>query len=235
MFPLPAREHVIGLAHVLAVLRQDWLGHFLIPHVKPLLGLRPELHRAAQAGALRAKLEAAARHDRGVVGELASGGEVFVELLRADEEHVADVGKAFAAAVGRKILRELDIDAGEVAEGAVVFGVGQAAHRDRAGIAGIGAHRGFERMLQPLQHLAFFRVSERRFVVRRHVARGDGLLHLRPALALPSELRIAVELLQVHAALGLPTAVAVVALLLQRRAHVFPNRRRAYTGGARQL
>jgi hypothetical protein len=36
-----------------------------------------------------------------VVGELAGGGKVFVELLRTHEENVADIGESFAAsAVG---------------------------------------------------------------------------------------------------------------------------------------
>ncbi len=110
----------------------------MIPDVEGLLGLVFDLFGAAEADALGVKLDAGAGEDGGVVGEGAGGFEVLVELLGADEEDVTDVGEAFAAAaVGLEFFGEAVVLAGEVADGVVVFEVGEAAEGDGAGVAGV--------------------------------------------------------------------------------------------------
>ena len=138
VFPFPTGEHVVFLAEVFAVFGEEGGGGFLIPDIEGLLGLVFDLFGAAEADALGVELDAGAREDGGVVGEGAGGFEVFVELLGADEEDVADVGEAFAAAaVGLEFFGEAVILAGEVADGVVVFEVGEAAEGDGSGVAGV--------------------------------------------------------------------------------------------------
>lgn len=124
----------------------------------------PELiDRAAQADPFLAKLDATSRENTGVFRQVARRAEIAVELLRIDEKHVADIGESFAAAAVRlKAFRVAVVDAGEVANGVVVFHIGKPTNRHRTGIARIGIGRRDERSAEPFHHQRLFGVGELR-------------------------------------------------------------------------
>ena len=101
VLPFPTGEHVVGFTEVAPILRQVWGGGFLIPDVEGLLGLIFDLFGAPKANALGLELDAGAGQDASVVSNEAGGFEVFVELSRADEQDIANVGKALTTTAVR--------------------------------------------------------------------------------------------------------------------------------------
>src|SRR5690606_8911759 len=100
----------------------------LVPNVEALLGLGFELLRSPQTDAMLVENDARSRHDGGVVHELPGGAEILVEGRGAEEKHVSGVGEPFpAAAIGLELLGEpVVVTAGQVAQRAIVFAVGEA-------------------------------------------------------------------------------------------------------------
>ena len=117
----------------------------LIPDVQGLFRLGFELFHAAKTDALLMKHNAAAGQDGGVIGHLASGGEVLVQGLGAYEQHVAGVGKTFTtAAVGLELLGQPVVAPGQIADGVVVLGIREPPHGYRAWIACLRIGQGIQ-------------------------------------------------------------------------------------------
>ena len=212
VFPFPTGEHVVVLAEVFAVFGEEGGGGFLIPDVEGLLGLVFDLFGAPEADALGVELDAGAGEDGGVVGEGAGGFEVFVELLGADEEDVADVGEAFAAAaVGLEFFGEAVVLAGEVADGVVVFEVGEAAEGDGAGVAGVAVGDFGQGGVDPGDEGGFFGGEDFVGVFGGHFAGFDDLADFFPESEFLFDLGIGEERLEVDAAFGFFVAMALEA------------------------
>lgn len=212
VFPFPTGEHVVVLAEVFAVFGEEGGGGFLIPNVEGLLGLVFDLFGAAEADALGVELDAGAGEDGGVVGEGAGGFEVFVELLGADEEDVADVGEAFAAAaVGLEFFGEAVVLAGEVADGVVVFEVGETAEGDGAGVAGVAVGDFGQGGVDPGDEGGFFGGEDFVGVFGGHFAGFDDLADFFPESEFLFDLGIGEEGLEVDAAFGFFVAMALEA------------------------
>ena len=147
-----------------------------------------------------------------MVGEDAGGFEVFVELLGADEEDVADVGEAFAAAaVGLEFFGEAVVLAGEVADGVVVFEVGEAAEGDGAGVASVAVGDFGQGGVDPGDEGGFFGGEDFVGVFGRHFAGFDDLADFFPEGEFLFDLGIGEEGLEVDAAFGFFVAMALEA------------------------
>ena len=84
----------------------------------------------------RRKAKTIGQHDR-MIGDVLGGGEIFVDQRRRHREGFGGVGKTFArGAVGGKLARRLKIDARQIANRAIVFGIAQPPQRDVPRIAG---------------------------------------------------------------------------------------------------
>jgi hypothetical protein len=158
-----------------------------------------------------------------MIGELAGGVEIFVERGRTQEKHVARVRESLPSpAVGLEFLREPVITPSEVADRAIVFRVGEAAHRHRPGITRVCLGESVEGSRDPAGDGRLLISLERFRLRRRHLAALDRVEDAVPEFELLVEFRIRGEGLQVDLALGFFTAVAAVAFGREHRLDRFP-------------
>ena len=204
----------------------------LIPDVEGLLRLRLHLFGPADADAMSLETDPGARHDRGAVGELARGAEIFLQRLRAEEQHVARVGEAFAAAaVGSELPAEAKVDSREVAHRGVILGIREPAHRHRTRVAGLRVCGIIKSGVDPGEQGVFLLRTERLRLGGRHVAFADRILDLLPKNELRADPGVCVQLLQIDVALGFFLPVTLIAAVLQQRLDRLPVRAGVQRGG----
>ncbi len=159
--------------------------------------------------------------DHGMVGDLLGRVEVVLDGRVLHRLDVAEVGEAFAAdRVAGGVDAGLDVDAGQVVDGVGVFGAGQAADGDAAGIAGVLRVELAERRSDPRHRRGPLRVGGEvvRVVGGRHVAALEHQRDVVPQVCLLAHGRggqARGQLVEVDATLGSGAGVAVGAVLLE--------------------
>src|SRR6185295_13254482 len=147
-------------------------------------------------------------------GDLLRGREVFLQQGGGEHEGVARVGEALAGgAVGRKVARGLEVDAGQVADRVVVLGVAEAADDDAAGVAGAGLGLDGEEVAGPGDDDLALLGGEGRALLGGHLAVFEILDEERPGLEVLADLGEAGEAFEVEVALFLFGGVAGEAVL----------------------
>src|SRR5262249_29816035 len=120
-------------------------------------------------------------------------------------------------AVGGELPGRPQVHAGQVADGAVVFGVTQPPQRDIARIAGPRARLGVQEGGHPCEQLLALRGSRVRLLFWRPFLRLKLLDHLSPGLDVLANLSQRREALQIEAAFLDLRRVAFEAVLFQER------------------
>ena len=167
-------------------------------------------------GGMRGELEAG-RREQGVVGDLLGRRVILLEQRRRHRQRFAGVVEPFAGRwIDGKCLSRANVRPGQVANGVVVFGVGESPRRHDAGIAGALHGFTFQHGRDRLQHLGPF--SGRwllRVLRRRHLLLLHERLHVFPLPEILGGFRGRSKPRQIEVALGLPRVVAAGAVLLQ--------------------
>ena len=147
------------------------------------------------------------------------GIEILRHERRRHHKGVADVHEAFAGSgVGRKLLRRVERPhAGQIADGVGIFGVGETAEHDRAGVAGAGLSGGGQRCLDPLEQVLSFAGRRLRLVLGRHFPERHLINHVLPCFRMFEQLGERGEAFEVEVALLLLGRMAAEAILLQHR------------------
>ena len=141
-----------------------------------------------------------------MIGDAAASAQVAVELGGVYEQHVAGVGEALAApAVGLELFRQAVVDAGEVADGYVVLGVGEPPQRHVPGITGIRLDRSPQAWHQPGEDRLAIGGREFAGLPRRHPARFDLLANGLPRAEVAVQVGCGDETVEGHGRLRLVT------------------------------
>ena len=153
--------------------------------------------------------------EEGLAQDLLRGCQIFFQQHRGQRQHVADVVKAVTGIVGGKIIRRLEVDAHQVANGIVVFGAVQPANGDAAGVGMVAV--AFEDFgLNPGGDQLAFLGCRLRFFLRRHLVRLEVLDHLGEGFAVAQHRRLVSVNAQIEVALFL-FAVAAEAIFAKHR------------------
>jgi hypothetical protein len=157
--------------------------------------------------------------EHGGVGDLTGGGEVLLEEGGRHRQRFAGVVEAVAiGGIDGEFAGGPEVDAGEVVDGVIVLGVGQAAGEDGAGIAGVTGGLALSQVADPADDglgLAGCRMLAR--LLRRHLAGFELVEDHGPARVIGDDAGNGGEGTEIEVGLGLGRAVAVEAVGVEER------------------
>ena len=157
----------------------------------------------------------------GMIGNPLGRGEVFVDQRRRHRKRFGGVRKAFSGgAVGGKLARRPQIDAGQVADRGVVFGIAQPPQHARPGIAGPRVGLDIEKAAGPTGQPFPLAGRRMRLFLGRHLITFEHLDHRLPRLEVAASRGERSEPLQIEIPLLELRRMAAQAVLRQKRPYL---------------